>query len=127
MPFGNRVWLGTRLPLESRLGSAQQSSMLTYWYPASFRPSETNASATRLIVVSVKIASWWVKFQLLKPIGGVRANPFSQAQAGCGFAAGTASATRPLAATVAAAVSSADRVLRIGVLPRRAGKRASCG
>src|SRR2546430_14514474 len=70
MPCGNRVWLGTRWPLESRLVSAQQSSRLTYWYPAALRPLATKMSAIPLTIASLKSARHWVEFQLLKPIGG---------------------------------------------------------
>src|SRR5256886_9207512 len=75
MPLGNRVWLGTRLPLESRLVSAQQSSMFTNWYPASLSPAETNLSAMPRIIVSLKTEPHLVVFQLLKPIGGGGGRP----------------------------------------------------
>src|SRR2546429_4012795 len=84
MPLGNRVWLGTRLPLESRLVSAQQSSMFTNWYPASLSPAETNLSAMPRIIVSLKTEPHLVVFQLLKPIGGVEGRPVSRAGAGRG-------------------------------------------
>src|SRR5438552_18426810 len=109
MPCGNRTGSGTRLPLLSRDGSAQQSSMLTYRYPASFRPVETNVSATPSTNASLNAEVHPVAFQLLKPIGGVRARPFSSAAAGCGR---TARTTSPASASTA----TAERNLRTGLL-----------
>ena len=69
-------------------GSAQQSSRLTYWYPAAFRPLATKMSAMPSTIVSLNSARQWVEFQLLKPIGGVRARPLpSRAAAAGGFCA----------------------------------------
>src|SRR2546430_15896637 len=84
MPCGNRTWLGTRLPFASRLVSPQQSSRLTYWYPAASRPDETKMSAIPLTMASLKSALHLVEFQLLKPIGGGRAHPLARAAAGGG-------------------------------------------
>src|SRR5689334_6858648 len=79
MPLGNRVLLGTSLPAESRVFSAQQSSMLTYSYPAAFRPLSTKMSAMPLTIASLNSARQAVVFQLLKPIGGVGARPSGRA------------------------------------------------
>src|SRR2546430_7621205 len=101
MPLGNGVWLGTRLPLEPRLVSAQQSSMFTNWYPASLSPAETNLSAMPRIIVSLKTEPHLVVFQLLKPIGGGGASPLFRARADGGGA--------PLAAAVVAHAATAAR------------------
>src|SRR2546430_16865923 len=82
MPCGNRTWLGTRLPFASRLVSPQQSSRLTYWYPAASRPDETKMSAIPLTMASLKSALHLVEFQLLKPIGGGRGHPPGRGAAG---------------------------------------------
>src|SRR4051794_20050425 len=111
MPLGNRVWLGTRLPLESRAGSAQQSSMFTYLYPADLSPSDTNESAMPRIVVSLNVLLQWVVFQLLKPIGGVRARPFSRAAADVGWSRSTVTGTAPIPVASSSAVS-VPRILR---------------
>src|SRR3954466_11080004 len=107
MPLGKRVLLGTRLPLPSRVFSAQQSSRFTYWYPASLRPRATKMSAMPLTMASLKSARQAVLFQLLNPIGGVRANPFSSADAGWAV-----SATAP--ARVSPAAARAETSLRDG-------------
>src|SRR5208282_5578542 len=70
MPEGNRCASATMLPLASRL-TCQQSSITTYWYPASFIPDFTIASAICLIVSSLTLQA--NLFQLFHPIGGVAA------------------------------------------------------
>src|SRR2546430_14344294 len=95
MPCGNRTWLGTRLPFASRLVSPQQSSRLTYWYPAASRPDETKMSAIPLTMASLKSALHLVEFQLLKPIGGGGAHPLGSGPAGGG--GGTARTTNAAA------------------------------
>src|SRR5208283_2806210 len=70
MPCGKRCGSATMLPCASRL-TCQQSSMLTYTYPASFIPDLTIASAMSLIMSSRTLqANLFHEFQ---PIGGVRA------------------------------------------------------
>src|ERR1051326_7084231 len=70
MPCGKRCASATTLPLASRL-TCQQSSMLTYTYPASFIPDFTIASAMPLIMSSLTLqANLFHEFQ---PIGGVSA------------------------------------------------------
>src|SRR5215216_6305375 len=77
-------------------------------------------SAMPLTIASLKSARHCVVFQLLKPIGGVRARPLGSANAGCGGEA--ASVINPAAAPVAAAVAvsraavnaAASLVLRMG-------------
>src|SRR5689334_12144401 len=69
------------------------------------------------MVVSLKIASQCVKFQLLEPMGGVRARPFSQASAGCGLTVWMVSATVALAATVVTASNRVESRLRMWFLP----------
>src|SRR6266508_4524146 len=109
MPCGNRTLLGTRRPLPSRVVSAQQSSRLTYWYPAALRPEETKMSAIPFTIDSLKSARHSVEFQLLKPIGGVSARPLARAAAG-----GALNRTVPTAAaaTTTPAALSADTSLR---------------
>src|SRR2546427_7511140 len=109
MPCGKRVWLGTRCPPESRLVSAQQSSRLTYWYPASLSPDETKMSAIPCTIDSLKSARHSVEFQLLKPIGGVSARPLARADAG-----GAVNSAEPMvaAATTRPAALSADTSIR---------------
>src|SRR5215831_2974002 len=63
-------------PFSSRL-TCQQSSITTFWYPASFIPLETIASAMDLIISSLTLQP--NLFQLFQPIGGVSATPLSQA------------------------------------------------
>src|ERR1017187_5325622 len=50
----------------------QQSSMLTYWYPASFMPEATIASAVSRISCSFTLSA--NLFQLFQPICGVKAS-----------------------------------------------------
>src|SRR5262252_11032343 len=69
-------------PFSSRL-TCQQSSITTYWYPASFIPLETIASAMDLIISSLTLQP--NLFQLFQPMGGVSATPLSHARA-CGTA-----------------------------------------
>src|SRR5436305_4394674 len=91
MPCGKRVWLGTRRPFLSREVSAQQSSRLTYWYPAALRPLDTKMSAIALTIPSLNPEPHLVEFQLLNPIGGVRASPLAS-----GLAGGAARSTPPV-------------------------------
>ena len=58
------------LALASRL-TCQQSSMLTYTYPASFMPDLTTASAMLLIMSSLTLQA--NLFQEFQPMGGVSA------------------------------------------------------
>src|SRR5436305_15287299 len=70
MPCGKRCASATIFPLASRF-TCQQSSMLTYTYPASFMPDFTMASAMPLIMSSLTLqANLFHEFQ---PMGGVRA------------------------------------------------------
>src|SRR4051812_33853995 len=56
------------VPCASRL-TCQQSSILTYWYPASRIPLVTMASAVSRISCSL---TWQAnRFQLFQPMGGV--------------------------------------------------------
>src|SRR6266498_2657023 len=81
------------------------------------KPCRTNASAIPLTNVSLNSGRHCVKFQLLKPIGGVRARPFSSASAGTGLLTTyTVEAVR-LAATSAVAPRRA-RSLRGGRIER---------
>src|SRR5262245_6119997 len=77
------------------------------------------------MLVSLKVESQWVKFQLLKPIGGVRASPFSSARAG--VAATTASPAAMVTNTVSSRDSLRDTaVLRSGVgTDVRSGQRTA--
>src|SRR5687768_15540731 len=59
-------------------------------------------SAMPLTIASLNSGRQSVEFQLLKPIGGVRARPFSRARAGAG-------ATSRAAAVAATAVTAASR------------------
>src|SRR5437868_6292167 len=70
MPCGKRCASATIFPLASRL-TCQQSSMLTYTYPASFIPDFTTASAMPLIMSSLTLQA--NLFQEFQPIGGVSA------------------------------------------------------
>src|SRR5580692_10302268 len=70
MPCGKRCGSTTMLALASRL-TCQQSSMLTYTYPASFIPDETTASAMLLIMSSLTLHA--NLFQEFHPMGGVSA------------------------------------------------------
>src|SRR5437588_8295079 len=70
MPCGKRCGSATMLAFASRL-TCQQSSMLTYSYPASFIPDFTTASAMFLIMSSLTLqANLFHEFQ---PMGGVSA------------------------------------------------------
>src|SRR5512132_2107192 len=81
MPDGNRFASGTIAPDVSR-ETCQQSSMTTYWYPASRMPLATMASAVSLMRAS--LTSHWKRFQLFHPIGGVRARSIQAVcEAGC--------------------------------------------
>src|SRR2546430_7367237 len=128
MPCGNRTWLGTRLPFASRLVSPQQSSRLTYWYPAASRPDETKMSAIPLTMASLKSALHLVEFQLLKPIGGVRANPLASAEAGGAVNTAEPKTAAARARPVAASAEKSIRDLRTVVLLRnvRAGRDRRC-
>src|ERR1700676_440996 len=70
MPCGKCCASATMLPLASRL-TCQQSSMLTYTYPASFMPDFTTASAMPLIKSSLTLQA--NLFQEFHPMGGVSA------------------------------------------------------
>src|SRR3954469_24239141 len=78
MPEGNRWGSATMRPWPSRL-TCQQSSITRYWYPASFMPVETRASAVALSRDSLTLQP--NLFQLFQPMGGVAARP-SAARAG---------------------------------------------
>src|SRR5262245_48023593 len=80
MPDGNLAGSATKRPSGPRSRSDQQSSMLTYWYPASLRPDETKNCAVSLM--SFSFTSQPKAFQLLKPMGGVGASPSSFDAAG---------------------------------------------
>src|ERR1035437_6394500 len=70
MPCGKCCGSTTMLPLASRL-TCQQSSMLTYTYPASFIPDFMTVSAIPLIRSSLTLqANLFHEFQ---PMGGVSA------------------------------------------------------
>src|SRR5580704_11735898 len=86
MPCGKCCGSGTMLALASRL-TCQQSSMLTYTYPASFIPDLTTASAMLLIMSSLTLqANLFHEFQ---PIGGVSARCADGAMFSCAIRAGT--------------------------------------
>src|ERR1017187_8598438 len=70
MPCGKCCGSTTMLPLASRL-TCQQSSMLTYTYPASFMPDFTTESAMPLIKSSLTLQA--NLFQEFHPMGGVSA------------------------------------------------------
>src|SRR5712671_7185977 len=70
MPWGKRWGSTTMLALASRL-TCQQSSMLTYVYPASFMPDFTTASAMPLIKSSLTLQA--NLFHEFHPMGGVSA------------------------------------------------------
>src|SRR6266568_364427 len=73
------------LPLASRL-TCQQSSMLTYTYPASFMPDLTTASAMPLIRSSLTLqANLFHEFQ---PMGGVSARFADTEDVSCATTAG---------------------------------------
>src|SRR5207247_6611085 len=88
MPCGNLTGSGTSRPAASRVPAIQQSSMLTYWYPAAFMPELTIVSA----VCSTSCSLTWQpnEFQSFQPIGGVRGRPLVSAAAGGAVASGTA-------------------------------------
>src|SRR5258708_2118158 len=99
MPSGNLVKSGCRFPDESRDFWSQQSSMLTYWYPAAAIPEETILSAVDLMSDSETLHP--KAFQSLKPICGVSARPLFRA------AAGGAAATVPISGAAANAATAA--------------------
>src|SRR6266478_4426735 len=70
MPLGKRCGSTTMLPSLSR-ETCQQSSITTYWYPASFIPDFAMASAMPLIMSSLTLQA--NLFQLFQPMGGVNA------------------------------------------------------
>src|SRR5450759_3711753 len=71
MPFGNLVESGRRFPLASR-PFIQQSSMLTYTYPAAAMLLDTIASAIALISESLGLQL--KVFHEFQPMGGVAAS-----------------------------------------------------
>src|SRR5438270_10781157 len=81
MPEGKRCESARMFPCLSR-DTCQQSSMTMYWYPASFIPLVTIASAMDLIMSSLTLQP--NLFQLFQPIGGVSATPLSQARVASG-------------------------------------------
>src|SRR3954468_24423933 len=72
MPDGKCSLLGVMKPRASR-SPCQQSSMLTYWYPAAFMPVETMASAVSRIICSFTLQP--NLFQLFQPSAGVLERP----------------------------------------------------
>src|SRR5579864_896933 len=70
MPEGKRCGSATMFPCLSR-ETCQQSSITTYWYPASFMPDFTIPSAMLLIRSSLTLQA--NLFQLFHPMGGVSA------------------------------------------------------
>src|SRR3954468_15119583 len=80
MPCGNLTGSGTSRPAGSREPVIQQSSMLTYWYPAAFMPELTIVSAVCWTSCSLTLQP--KAFQSFQPIGGVRARPLFSATAG---------------------------------------------
>ena len=84
------------VPLASR-DTCQQSSIVTYWYPASRMPVVTIASAMPLIRLS--LTSHPNLFQLFHPMGGVSASPLFTGCAGTG--PGAAMVAAELATTTA--------------------------
>src|ERR1700746_530104 len=79
MPEGKRCGSATMFPCVSR-ETCQQSSITTYWYPASFMPDFTIASAMPLIMSSLTLQA--NLFQLFHPIGGGNAR-FAEGAAFC--------------------------------------------
>src|SRR6266568_6347358 len=73
MPLGKRCGSTTMLPFASR-ETCQQSSITTYWYPASFIPDLTIASAIPRTSSSLTLQA--NLFQVFHPMGGVSAWPF---------------------------------------------------
>src|SRR6185436_17188364 len=75
MPSGKRPGSGWSEPSAARaaLSTDQQSSMLMYWYPTSFIPVATIASAVFLTKSALMLQL--NLFQLFQPIGGVGAMP----------------------------------------------------
>src|ERR1700694_6052662 len=80
MPCGKCCKSATMLPLAPRL-TCQQSSMLTYTYPASFMPDLTRASAMPLIMSSLTLQA--NLFHEFHPMGGVRAKALDVALFSC--------------------------------------------
>src|SRR5690349_22192873 len=106
MPPGKRVALACRRPWASRLLAIQQSSMLTYLYPASRRPVLTSASAVDRMRASSMLQP--KRFQLFQPMGGALIGPgtgVEEAAAVVGVAA-----TTMAVATVAAVVRAVTSV-----------------
>src|SRR4051812_1431644 len=108
MPLGNLAGSATRLPAESRAIVDQQSSMLTYSYPAAAMPLDTMTSA--VCRMSVSLTEQPNVFQSFQPMGGVRPSPLLSAWAG-GM---TARATMGTVATLATAASTTRKRLRTG-------------
>src|ERR1700722_1567743 len=79
MPEGKRCGSARMFPSLSR-PTCQQSSIMTYWYPASFMPDFTIASVVCLMRSSLTLHS--NLFQLFHPIGGVGASADSCANIG---------------------------------------------
>src|SRR5258708_26648569 len=86
MPCGKRCGSATMLALASRL-TCQQSSMLTYSYPASFMPDFTTASAMPLIMSSLTLQA--NLFHEFHPMGGVIARLAEGAAFSCAAMPGT--------------------------------------
>src|ERR1035438_8244462 len=80
MPDGKRLASGTMLLFPSR-STCQQSSMTTYWYPASFMPEATIASA--IFRIRSSLTSQANLFQLFHPIGGEPARALSDGSRSC--------------------------------------------
>src|SRR5690349_19277220 len=97
MPPGHSLVSTTMLPAASRVPCHHPSSMLTYWYPASFRPRDTSASVCALMTLALMFAA--KLFHDALPIGGAATTAAALAAAAAVDVAGTVRAT----ATVVAA------------------------
>src|SRR6266542_5713689 len=73
MPEGKRWGSATMFAFASR-ETCQQSSITTYWYPTSFIPDLTIASAMPRTNSSLTLQA--NLFQVFQPMGGVSAKPF---------------------------------------------------
>src|SRR4051812_22766134 len=109
MPCGNLTGSAWRLPAASRSWAAQQSSRLTYSYPAAFMPELTIASA--VCSISVSSRSQKNAYQSFQPIGGVGADAGAAVEEEVGAdAAGGMAAALPVAGTSPATTISTIRI-----------------
>ena len=117
MPPGHSLVSTTMLPAASRVPGHHPSSMLTYWYPASFRPHDTSASVCALMTLALMFAA--KLFHDALPIGGAATTAAALAAAAAVDVAGTVRATATVhVPSVFPGVHLFDPVRRSATMPK---------